>query len=36
MSFFHGFCKKQFYNRLTDDYWYDLTDEDVEFFKSEK
>ncbi|MCP1285368.1 hypothetical protein NK358_27495 [Bacillus sp. S0635] len=36
MKFYHQFAKKQFSNRLTKNKMYQLTEEDVQFFKEEK
>ena len=36
MKFYHQFAKKQFSNRLVENALYQLTEEDVQFFKEEK
>lgn len=36
MKFYHQFAKKQFSNRLVEKALYELTEEDVQFFKEEK
>ncbi|WP_256735401.1 hypothetical protein [Bacillus thuringiensis] len=36
LKFYHQFAKKQFSNRLIEKTLYQLTEEDVQFFKDEK